>query len=150
MDNIFCHEVCKRTRAVVVSVDYCVAPQHIFPAAHEDCEDAVTWLLANVKEKFHANSDCLTVSGFSAGANAMMVAASRARAAVGFYGAVRFNASTAMLLLLTAALRLTSASLLGKSPFRPTTRGQIQPHSSCRCTIAMQDLYERNTWRTRG
>lgn len=90
VDNGFCNEVCQRTGAVVVSVDYRVAPEQIYPAAHEDCEDAVTWLLANAAEKFNADSACLTVSGFSAGGNLMMVAGSRARAAVGVYGSVCF------------------------------------------------------------
>lgn len=88
-DLNFCHEVCRRTGAVVASVDYRVAPQHAFPAAHDDCEDAIAWLLANARENFAADSDCLTVSGFSAGGNAMFTAGSRARAAVGFYSAVR-------------------------------------------------------------
>lgn len=88
VDNNFCHEVCQRTGAVVVSVDYRVAPEHVYPAAHEDCEDAVAWLLANAKQHFHADPECLTVSGFSAGGNLMMVAGSRARAAVGVYGSV--------------------------------------------------------------
>ena len=90
-DIAFCHEVCTRTGAVVVSVDYRVAPQNVYPAAHEDCEDAVAWLLANAKEKFHADPNCLTVSGFSAGGNAMMVAGNRAKAAVGMYGAVSLS-----------------------------------------------------------
>lgn len=87
-DLDFCHEVCRRTGAVVASVDYRVAPQHVFPAAHDDCEDAIAWLLANARDKYAADPGCLTVSGFSAGGNAMFTAGSRARAAVGFYSAV--------------------------------------------------------------
>lgn len=88
MDNRFCDQVCRSTGAVVVSVDYRVAPQYAYPAAHEDCEDAIAWLLSNARAEFHADPDCPTVSGFSAGGNLMMVAGARARAAVGFYGSV--------------------------------------------------------------
>lgn len=91
-DIAFCHDVCRRTGAVVVSVNYRVAPQHVYPAAHEDAEDAISWLLTNAKDMFSADPECLTVSGFSAGGNLMMVAGSRARAAVGFYAAVSLSA----------------------------------------------------------
>jgi acetyl esterase/lipase len=93
VDNAFCHTVCQRTGAVVVSVDYRVAPQHIYPAAHEDCEDAVEWLLVHAREEFGADPGNLTVSGFSAGGNLMMVAGRRARAAVGVYGSVSTRCS---------------------------------------------------------
>ncbi|KAM0724217.1 hypothetical protein Q7P37_000099 [Cladosporium fusiforme] len=77
-DAPFCALLRDRSAAVVVSVQYRHAPANVYPAAHEDAEDAVEWLL-------------LTVSGFSAGANLMMVAGRRARAAVGFYAPVSLS-----------------------------------------------------------
>lgn len=88
VDNAWCHEICQKTGAVVVSLDYRLAPQHTYPAAHEDCEDAVSWLLENAREQFNADPGCLTVSGFSAGSNLMFVTRAQARAAVGFYAPV--------------------------------------------------------------
>lgn len=87
-DARFCALLRDRSSAVVVSVQYRHAPAHVYPAAHEDAEDAVEWLLAYAKELWNADSGTLTVSGFSAGANLMMVAGRRARAAVGFYAPV--------------------------------------------------------------
>lgn len=76
---------------MVVSVEYRHAPANVYPAAHEDAEDAVDWLLANAKELWNSDPENLTVSGFSAGANLMMVAGRRARAAVGFYAPVSLS-----------------------------------------------------------
>src|SRR5262245_24684919 len=35
--------------AILVSVNYRLAPEHRLPAAIEDCADALAWLVANVK-----------------------------------------------------------------------------------------------------
>lgn len=87
-DASFCALLRDRSSAVVVSVQYRHAPANVYPAAHEDAEDAVEWLLANAKELWNADPGMLTVSGFSAGANLMIVAGWRAKAAVGFYAPV--------------------------------------------------------------
>ncbi|KAK6441730.1 hypothetical protein LTR95_002038 [Oleoguttula sp. CCFEE 5521] len=84
----FCEEVCERTGAVVVSTQYRHAPANVYPAAHEDAEDVVDWVLANAEKRFGADSKDLTVSGWSAGGNLMMVAGTRAKAAVGVYAVV--------------------------------------------------------------
>ena len=89
-DYEFCEAVSDRTRAVVVSAQYRYAPQHIYPAAHEDAEDVVDWVLANAKGLWNADPSNLTVSGSSAGANLMFVAGSRAKAAVGVCALVNF------------------------------------------------------------
>lgn len=90
-DSPFCALLRDRSSTVVVSVEYRHAPANVYPAAHEDAEDAVDWLLANAKELWNSDPENLTVSGFSAGANLMMVAGRRARAAVGFYAPVSLS-----------------------------------------------------------
>jgi acetyl esterase len=45
-----CSEVALRVGAIVVSVDYRLAPTHRFPAAVEDCYAALTWAAANAAE----------------------------------------------------------------------------------------------------
>ncbi|KAK6435596.1 hypothetical protein LTR95_008212 [Oleoguttula sp. CCFEE 5521] len=84
----FCEEVCERTGAVVISTQYRHVPANVYPAAHEDAEDVVDWVLANAERRFHADPNDLTVSGWSAGGNLMMVAGKRAKAAVGVYAVV--------------------------------------------------------------
>lgn len=54
--------------AVVVSVDYRLAPEHPFPAAIEDGVDAALYLIQNSKD-LRLDADRIAFSGFSAGGN---------------------------------------------------------------------------------
>ena len=63
-----CRKLAAETGAIVVSVDYRLAPEHPFPAALEDCYAAVDWLAAN-GESVGGDSDRLVVAGDSAGGN---------------------------------------------------------------------------------
>ncbi|EON65841.1 hypothetical protein W97_05083 [Coniosporium apollinis CBS 100218] len=54
--------------AVVVSVDYRLAPQYPFPTAVEDGVDAILYLMQNAEE-LHIDPNRIGVSGFSAGGN---------------------------------------------------------------------------------
>jgi acetyl esterase len=51
----------------VLSVDYRLAPEHRFPAAHEDAEDAALWILEHAPEAVNAPAR-FAIGGDSAGA----------------------------------------------------------------------------------
>ncbi len=67
-----------KCNATVVSVDYRMAPEHVFPAASQDCFDAVRWVSANANS-LKVDSKKLVVCGDSAGGNLAAVAALMAR-----------------------------------------------------------------------
>lgn len=64
----FCRYLSSLTSAVIVSVDYRLAPEHKFPAAIEDAEAATRWALANASE-LGGDPTRVFVSGDSAGGN---------------------------------------------------------------------------------
>jgi acetyl esterase/lipase len=66
-----CSQVAVTVGAVVVSVDYRLAPVHRFPAAVEDCYAALTWAAANAAELGAAGP--IGVMGESAGGNVSAV-----------------------------------------------------------------------------
>lgn len=62
------HTVVQEVDAVVVSVDYRLAPEFPFPTAVEDGADAIMWL-ARHAEELQLDCDRFAVSGFSSGGN---------------------------------------------------------------------------------
>lgn len=66
-DNV-CRRLCKMNNCVVVSVDYRLAPEHTFPAAHEDAYTAINWVRKNI-HLHGGNAEKLIVAGDSAGGN---------------------------------------------------------------------------------
>jgi len=74
----FCAHVARQVDAVVVSVDYRLAPEHRMPTAAEDCYDATVWLAAQAGE-LGADGSRLAVCGDSAGGNLAAVVALLAR-----------------------------------------------------------------------
>src|SRR5437667_4843500 len=70
--------LCGGAEAIVVSVDYRMAPEHKFPAAVEDSFAALRWVQANARS-LGADPDRIGVHGDSAGANLAAVVALLAR-----------------------------------------------------------------------
>ncbi|VVE38092.1 alpha/beta hydrolase [Pandoraea fibrosis] len=67
MDDI-ARKLCRDMRAVVVSVEYRLAPEHPFPAAHDDALSATRWVIRNVST-LGGDPSRIAVAGESAGAN---------------------------------------------------------------------------------
>ena len=81
-DDPFCRDLCERSGAVIVSVDYRHAPEHKFPSAAEDAFAAVKWIADHTIELGGIPGQ-LAVAGWSAGGNVATVAARMARDAGG-------------------------------------------------------------------
>lgn len=87
--------VAERTGAVVIGVSYRLAPVHPFPAAIDDVDAIIGWLRENAAQRYGADPDLMTTSGFSAGGNLMLActqspachapAPTAVKAYVGFY-----------------------------------------------------------------
>lgn len=77
-----CRRLANRCDAMVVSVDYRLAPEHPAPAAIDDAWDALTWIAGHADE-LGADGDRLAVGGDSAGGNLAALVALRARDAGG-------------------------------------------------------------------
>ena len=70
--------VAARSGALVVSVEYRLAPEHPFPAPHDDCWAATSWLAAHAGE-WGGDPERVAVAGDSAGGNLAAGVALRAR-----------------------------------------------------------------------
>jgi len=77
MDNV-ARELAHRANAVVVSVEYRLAPEHPYPAGLDDCETVTRWALANASQ-LGASPGCVAVAGESAGGNLAAAVALRRR-----------------------------------------------------------------------
>jgi len=77
-DDAFCRDLANRTGSIVVSCDYRHAPEHRFPAAHDDAWAAYRWITAHAAE-LGGDPNRLVVAGWSAGANLAGHVCQRAR-----------------------------------------------------------------------
>lgn len=71
-------EICRDSEAVVVSVDYRLAPEHPFPAAAQDAVAAARWIAARTEE--FGGTRSFGVAGDSAGGNLSAVVAQQLHA----------------------------------------------------------------------
>jgi acetyl esterase len=97
-----CARLAKHADALVVAVDYRLAPEHKFPAAVEDCLAAYRWVRARARE-VGGDAARVAVAGDSAGGNLSAVVSQLAASAGGpvptcqvlIYPAVDFSLETA-------------------------------------------------------
>jgi len=81
-DDPFCRDLCVRSNAIIISVDYRHAPEARFPAAPDDGFAAVQWIAENARNLGGVPGQ-LAVAGWSAGANVAAVVCQMARDAGG-------------------------------------------------------------------
>ena len=77
-EDVLSRGLCKRVGAVVVSVDYGLAPEHRYPTAAEDCYGALLWAVG-VSEELGIDPARIALAGTSAGGNLSAVVAQMAR-----------------------------------------------------------------------
>ncbi|TXT41126.1 MAG: alpha/beta hydrolase fold-3 protein [Comamonadaceae bacterium] len=74
-----CRTLCQQSQRLVLALDYRLAPEHPFPAAPDDAEAALRWLLANATT-LGGDASNIAVAGDSAGAQLAFVAVRRVKA----------------------------------------------------------------------
>ncbi|KAK6225565.1 lipase from carbohydrate esterase family ce10 [Colletotrichum tabaci] len=69
-ENGFLTHVCRYVRCVVVTINYRHAPEHVYPAAVDDCLAGLKWVVdpANAA-RLGINTSLVTIAGLSAGGN---------------------------------------------------------------------------------
>jgi len=77
MDNV-ARALADASGAVVISVEYRLAPEHPYPAGLDDCEAATRWAIANAG-RFGVSPRLVAVAGESAGGNLAAAVSLRAR-----------------------------------------------------------------------
>ena len=77
-------EIANTCSAVVISVDYRLAPEHPYPAALDDCEAAAVWVVEKAMSEYGVNK--LVIGGESAGGHLASTTLIRMRDKHGFTG----------------------------------------------------------------
>ena len=63
-----CRDLCAYSGCTIISVDYRLAPESIFPAAYDDCHAVTNWVFENAGN-LGVNENKIAVGGDSAGGN---------------------------------------------------------------------------------
>lgn len=77
-------DIARECSAVVISVDYRLAPEHPYPAPLDDCEAAAAWVVENAKSEYGVDS--IVVGGESAGGHLSATTVLRMRDRHGYTG----------------------------------------------------------------
>lgn len=73
-----CRHICEMADCVVVNADYRLAPEHKFPAGHDDALEVLKWVNANIKD-YGGDAKKIITMGDSAGGNLAASLAASAR-----------------------------------------------------------------------
>tara|TARA_Y100001960_G_scaffold293198_1_gene336016 strand:+ start:3747 stop:4691 length:945 start_codon:yes stop_codon:yes gene_type:complete len=76
--DILCRSICIQSEALVISVDYRLAPEYVFPSALDDAWDSVCWIVNNGDE-LNADTSRIAIGGDSAGGALAATVCRRAR-----------------------------------------------------------------------
>lgn len=142
----FCSALSARTGAVVVSTTYRFAPRYPFPAAIDDIDDVVAWLLEHAASKLQADPECFTLSGSSAGGNLALATSlsdmpreNRCKAVVTFYAPVCSlpagcsSPPPYLVLMISTGRCLDTPDTKTKTCKIPDQRSAIIPPAAFRC-----------------
>jgi acetyl esterase len=113
-----CRYLAAKSGAVVIAVDYRLAPEHKFPAAYDDCRAALHWI-THAASELGLDTDRFAVGGDSAGGSlaaaialaARDAGAPRLRLQLLIYPSTDFTADTASLRDNATGYLLTSAAM---------------------------------------
>lgn len=81
-EDVTSRGLCRRVGAVVISVDYGLAPENCYPVAAEDCYAALEWSVQHADE-LGIDPDRIAVAGTSAGGNLSAVVCQMSRDRIG-------------------------------------------------------------------
>ncbi|KAF2241539.1 alpha/beta-hydrolase [Trematosphaeria pertusa] len=121
-DSLYCAQIAKEAGVFVLDCDYRKAPEHPFPAAPEDVEDVLKWV-ASQSDRFDTTR--VAVSGFSAGANLALVAASVLRKTV------EVTIKTAIAIYPVTDISLAPESKKVPAPIKPISPSMARLFNNC-------------------
>ncbi|MEP7123336.1 MAG: alpha/beta hydrolase [Byssovorax sp.] len=145
--DALCRELARAVQAIVVAVDYRLAPEHPFPAGLEDGYAALAWIAANA-DSFGGDPAKLAIGGDSAGGNLSAVIALLARDRGGpkiahqllIYPVTDLNADTVSLRENAEGYFLTRAIMAWFSTHYITAEQRTLPHASPRLATDHRNL----------